>query len=134
MMRQVKDPRAKYDYQVRTIGCGGETLGEELLEWGKEVFGITINEFYCQTEVNLVVGNCYEVMEVRPGSMGRAIPGHVVEVVNEVGEILPPGEVGEVAIKSPDPSHVLGILGEPASNQGEVRGDMVPHGRSSQEG
>jgi len=111
MMRQVKDPRAKYDYQVRTIGCGGETLGEGLLEWGKEVFGLTINEFYGQTEVNLVVGNCYEVMEVRPGSMGRAIPGHVVEVVNEAGEILPPGEVGEVAIKSPDPVMFLEYWG-----------------------
>jgi acetyl-CoA synthetase len=35
LMRQVKDPRSRYEYQMRTIGCGGETLGEELLQWGQ---------------------------------------------------------------------------------------------------
>lgn len=103
MMRQVPDPRSRHAYQMRTIGCGGETLGEELLQWGKEVMGLTINEFYGQTEVNLVVGNCCEIMEVRRGSMGRAIPGHTVEVVDEDGNVLSPGTVGEVAIKRPDP-------------------------------
>jgi len=103
MMRQVKDPRKRYDYRMRTIGCGGETLGEELLDWGKEVMGLTINEFYGQTEVNLVVGNCCEIMQVRRGSMGKPIPGHRVEVVDEEGNAVAPGTVGEVAIQRPDP-------------------------------
>ena len=103
MMRQVKDPRKRYDYRMRTIGCGGETLGEELLDWGKEVMGLTINEFYGQTEVNLVVGNCCEIMQVRRGSMGKPIPGHRVEVVDEEGNVVAPGTVGEVAIQRPDP-------------------------------
>ena len=103
MMRQVKDPRSRYDYRMRTIGCGGETLGEELLDWGKEVMGLTINEFYGQTEVNLVVGNCCEIMQVRRGSMGKPIPGHRVDVVDEEGNVVAPGTVGEVAIQRPDP-------------------------------
>jgi len=103
MMRQVKDPGSRYDYHMRTIGSGGETLGEELLDWGKEVMGLSINEFYGQTEVNLVVSNCAEIMEIRPGSMGKAVPGHIVEVVDEGGDIVPPGVVGGVAIKRPDP-------------------------------
>ena len=103
MMRQVKDPRKRYDYRMRTIGCGGETLGEELLDWGKEVMGLTINEFYGQTEVNLVVGNCCEIMQVRRGSMGKPIPGHRVEVIDEEGNVVAPGTVGEVAIQRPDP-------------------------------
>jgi acetyl-CoA synthetase len=103
MMRQVKDPRKRYDYRMRTIGCGGETLGEELLDWGKEVMGLTINEFYGQTEVNLVVGNCCEIMQVRRGSMGKPIPGHRVDVVDEEGNGVAPGTVGEVAIQRPDP-------------------------------
>ena len=103
MMRQVKDPGSRYDYHMRTIGSGGETLGEELLGWGKEVMGLSINEFYGQTEVNLVVSNCAEIMEIRPGSMGKAVPGHIVEVVDEGGDIVPPGAVGGVAIKRPDP-------------------------------
>jgi acetyl-CoA synthetase len=103
MMRQVKDPKARYDYRMRTIGCGGETLGEELLDWGKQVMDLTINEFYGQTEVNLVVGNCAEIMQVRRGSMGKAIPGHRVEVIDDEGNVVPPGTVGEVAILRPDP-------------------------------
>jgi acetyl-CoA synthetase len=103
MMRQVKDPDSRHDYHMRTIGSGGETLGEELLDWGKQTMGLVINEFYGQTEVNLLVANCAEIMKIKPGSMGKAVPGHVVEVVDEGGDIVPPGAVGEVAIKSPDP-------------------------------
>ncbi|MBI2951294.1 AMP-binding protein [bacterium] len=103
LMRQAKAPRRRYDYRLRSIGSGGETLGEELLAWGEETMGLVINEFYGQTEVNLVVSNCAEVMEVRPGSMGKAVPGHVVEVVDAEGHVLPPGVVGEVAIRRPDP-------------------------------
>jgi acetyl-CoA synthetase len=103
IMRQVKDPRTRHDYRMRTIACGGETLGEELLDWGKQTMDLTINEFYGQTEVNLVVGNCAEIMPVRRGSMGKAIPGHRVEVIDEEGNVVPPGTVGEVAILRPDP-------------------------------
>ncbi len=123
MMRQVKDPKSRHDYAMRTIGSGGESLGEELLAWGKEVMGLSINEFYGQTEVNLVVGSCSEVMETRPGSMGRAIPGHVVEVVDETGVPLPPGEVGEVGIKRPDPVMCLGYWKNPEATKEKYVGD-----------
>jgi acetyl-CoA synthetase len=117
MMRQVKDPRGRYNYSLRSVGSGGETLGEELLEWGREVLGLTINEFYGQTEVNLVVGNCAEIMEVRPGSMGRPIPGHVVEVVDPYGNPLPPGDEGEIAVQRPDPVMFLGYWGSPRATE-----------------
>jgi acetyl-CoA synthetase len=117
LMRQVKDPRKRYDYHMRTIGCGGETLGEELLTWGREVMDLTINEFYGQTEVNLVLGNCSEIMENKRGSMGRPIPGHRVEVVGETGEVLPAGQVGEVAIHRPDPVMFLGYFGNPKATE-----------------
>ncbi len=103
MMRQVNDPQSRHDYSMRTIASGGEALGEELLDWGKEVMKLTINEFYGQTEVNLVLGNCSEIMETRPGSMGKAIPGHRVEVVDESGIAVSPGTVGEIGIRRPDP-------------------------------
>jgi len=102
-MRQVKNPWKQNRFQMRSIGSGGETLGEELLEWGKAVMGLTINEFYGQTEVNLVVGNCAQIMDVQPGSMGRPMPGHRVSIVDENGEPLPTGTLGNVAIKRPDP-------------------------------
>jgi acetyl-CoA synthetase len=117
MMRQVKDPKKRYDYKMRTIGCGGETLGEELLDWGKQVMDLTINEFYGQTEVNLVVGNCAEIMPVRRGSMGKPIPGHRVEVIDEEGNVVPPGTVGEVAILRPDPVMFLEYWGNPEATK-----------------
>ncbi len=123
MMRQVKDPRSRHDYSMRSIGSGGESLGEELLDWGREVLGLTINEFYGQTEVNLVVGSCSEVMEIRPGSMGKAIPGHVVEVVDKSGTPVPFGEVGEVAIKTPDPVMCLEYWKNPEATRGKYIGE-----------
>ncbi|MBU1275471.1 MAG: acyl-CoA synthetase [Proteobacteria bacterium] len=103
MMRQVPRPWERYDYAMRSIGSGGETLGAGLLDWGREAMKLTINEFYGMTECNLVLSNCAELMEVRPGSMGRPVPGHRVEVVDPEGRPLPPGEVGEVACLRPDP-------------------------------
>ena len=134
MMRQVKDPRKRYDYRMRTIGCGGETLGEELLDWGKEVMGLTINEFYGQTEVNLVVGNCCEIMQVRRGSMGKPIPGHRVDVVDEDGNIVAPGIVGEVAIQRPDPVMFLEYWGNPEATKEKFVGDWASNRRSGQKG
>jgi acetyl-CoA synthetase len=110
MMREVKEPQKRYDYSMRTIGCGGETLGEELLQWGKEVMGLVINEFYGQTEANLVVGNCAEIMETKPGSMGRAIPGHVVGIIDESGNELPPWNTGKTLKRRRKSSLGTGVL------------------------
>ena len=123
MMRQVQDPARRYDYDVRTIGSGGESLGEDLLEWGRETFSVTINEFYGQTEVNLVIGSCSEAMTPKPGSMGRAIPGHNVEVVDEDGNPVAPREVGEIAVKRPDPVMFLEYWQDPESTEAKFIGD-----------
>jgi len=132
LMRQVVDPRDRYDYQMRSIASGGETMGEELLEWGKKVMGLTINEFYGQTEFNLVVSNCSEIMEVRPGSMGRAVPGHVVEIVDGEGNVLPPGTVGNVGLKSPDPVMFLGYWRNPQATREKYAGEWFLTGDMAQ--
>ena len=123
MMRQVQEPRSRYDYHMRSIGSGGETLGEELLDWGKQTMGLVINEFYGQTEVNLVVANCAEIMEIKPGSMGKAVPGHIVEVVDEGGNVLPPGTVGQVAIRRPDPVMFLNYWRNQKATEEKYIGD-----------
>ena len=123
MMRQVKDPKSRYEYRMRTIGCGGETLGEELLDWGRQVMDLEINEFYGQTEVNLVVGNCCEILPIRRGSMGKPIPGHRVEVVDAEGNIVSPGTVGEIAILRPDPVMFLNYWQNPQATRDKFVGD-----------
>jgi acetyl-CoA synthetase len=125
LMRQVKDPQSRHRYAMRSIGSGGETLGEELLDWGRDVMGLTINEFYGQTECNLIVGCCAEIMEIRPGSMGRAIPGHVVEVVDEAGHPVADGTVGEIAVKRPDPVMFLEYWDNPDATQRKFVGDWL---------
>ena len=103
MMHAVKNPKERYDLQLRSITVGGETLGEELAEWCKNSLGVELNEQYGQTECDLVIGFCSDVMKVVQGSIGKAVPGHVVEIINEKGEIVKPGELGEIAVKCPDP-------------------------------
>lgn len=123
LMRQVPDPRSQFGYDVRSIGTGGEKLGEDMIAWGQETFGLTLNEFFGQTEVNLVVGNSGTLFPVRAGSMGRAIPGHTVEIVDDEGNVLPPGKPGIVAVRRPDPVMFLEYWGRPEATRDKFRGD-----------
>jgi acetyl-CoA synthetase len=125
LMRQVPDPKSRHSYHMRSIGSGGETLGEELLDWGRETMDLTINEFYGQTECNLIVGCCAEVMDIRPGSMGRAIPGHVVDVIDDRGNPVQDGTVGEIAVKRPDPVMFLEYWGNPEATRQKFIGDWL---------
>ena len=123
LMRQVANPRARHDVAMRSIGSGGESLGAELLDWGRETFGLTINEFYGQTEVNLVLGNCAEIMDVRPGAMGRPIPGHEVAIVDASGAPVATGETGQIAVKRPDPVMFLEYWRDEAATRAKFVGD-----------
>jgi acetyl-CoA synthetase len=125
LMRQVQDPNSRHSFHMRSIGSGGETLGEELLDWGRDVMGLTINEFYGQTECNLIVGCCADVMEIRPGSMGRPIPGHIVDVIDEQGNLVEPGTVGEIAVKRPDPVMFLEYWRKPEATRKKFIGDWL---------
>jgi len=113
----------KRDVGLRTIGCGGEPLGEEILNWTKEHLGVTINEFYGQTEANLLVGNCSPAWDVRPGSMGRPYPGHEVAILGPDGTELPAGEVGQVALRTPDPVMFLEYWRKPEETAGKLSKD-----------
>ncbi|MCV5676273.1 AMP-binding protein, partial [Escherichia coli] len=55
MMRAVSSPRSRWRLELETLACGGEPLGEESLAWAREELGLPINEFYGQTECNLVL-------------------------------------------------------------------------------
>lgn len=128
LMRQVPSPQSRYNHRLRTVGSGGETLGAELLDWGREVFGVTINEFYGQTECNLVVGNCASIMEVRPGAMGRAIPGHDVQVVDKGGNPVSIGASGTVGIRRGDPVMMLEYWRNPEATRAKFAGEFLMTG------
>ena len=125
LMRQVPDPRGRWNYALRSVFTGGETMGTELLDWGRENLGITLNEGYGQTECNLVVGNCNVAMEVRPGSMGRAIPGHDVAIVDDDGNPLADGEAGNIAVRRPDPVMMLEYWEDEEATRDKFAGDWL---------
>jgi len=112
------------DLSLRAIFTGGEPLGAEMLEWSENTLGCHINEGYGQTEANLVIGNCASVWPVRPGSMGRALPGHEVQVQDEEGNRLINRE-GEICVRSPDPVMMLGYWNQPDATAQKYRGDWL---------
>ena len=114
--------------RLRTLASGGESLGEDLIDWGRATFGLTINEFYGQTECNLVVGNGRALPPVRPGWTGTAIPGHTVGIVDEAGRELPAGEMGSIAFRRPDPVMFLGYWHNDAATKAKFRGDWLVSG------
>jgi acetyl-CoA synthetase len=124
MMRQ-HDVRPSEDCRLRTIMSGGEALGEEMLNWVRERFGVTVNEIYGQTECNYVVGNSSTLYPVKPGSMGKGYPGHQVTVVNEQGEPERSNTLGEIAVKRPDPVMFLGYWQNPKATKDKYRGEWL---------
>ena len=128
MMNAVKHPRERFDIRLRSITAGGETLGEEMRGWTREHFGVDINEQYGQTECDLVVGYCSEIMEIVTGAIGRSVPGHRVEIITADGQIAEPGELGEIAVKAPDPVMFLGYWKNPRATQEKFAGDWMRTG------
>jgi acetyl-CoA synthetase len=136
LMRQATG-RAVPGLELRTVASGGETLGAELLDWGRAVFGTTVNEFYGQTECNLVVGSCAGLYPVRPGSMGRPIPGHDVRVVDDAGVELPRGAVGNIGVRHSDPVMFLEYWRNPGATREKFAGEFLitgDQGRQDEDG
>jgi acetyl-CoA synthetase len=117
MMKAVPEPRSRYALQLRAVMSAGEAVGDAVFHWCEQALGLTVNEMFGQTEINYIVGNCGSWVDAqgrrqpgwpaRPGSMGRAYPGHRVEVIDEAGRVCPRGTPGDVAV------HRLDIHGEP---------------------
>ncbi len=128
MMRSVPDAKSRWNVDIRSLASGGESLGPELLQWGRDTFGLTINEFYGQTECNMVLSSCEALFPTRPGAIGKAAPGHEVEIIDEDGRILPAGEIGAIAVRRPDPVMFLGYWNNPQATQEKFIGDWLVTG------
>lgn len=110
---------------LRTVACGGESLGAEMLAWGLEALGVRINEFYGQTECNMIVSSCGNWFDARPGAMGKPAPGHEVRIVDHEGIEVPAGEVGEIAVSAPDPVMFLGYWNDPHATAEKFAGNLL---------
>jgi acetyl-CoA synthetase len=110
---------------LRSVASGGETLGDELVRWGLRTLGVTINEFYGQTECNVVLSSCSRLFDRRDGFVGKAAPGHVVAIVDPDGSCLSTNTQGQIAVRRPDPVMFLGYWNNPTATEAKFVGDWL---------
>jgi acetyl-CoA synthetase len=108
---------------LRSVASGGEPLGAEMLAWGRQAFGLDINEFYGQTECNMVVSSCGADFPARPGAIGKVVPGHEVAVLDDRGR--PTNNEGDVAIRRGSPSMMLEYWNNPRASVQKFRGEWL---------
>jgi acetyl-CoA synthetase len=126
----LKDGRPqRHNLKLRALMSAGEAVGDAVFGWCRDALGVPVNEMFGQTEMNYVVGNCQALWPAKPGSMGRAYPGHRVAVIDDEGRECAAGEVGEVAVHArdrhgdPDPVFFLGYWNNDAATKAKFTGD-----------
>lgn len=128
MLKSVSGIRRRFRLDLRTIGSAGEALGRETFEWAEAEFGLTVNEFYGQTECNIVLSSCAALGVSRAGSMGKPVPGHTLAIIDEEGRRVRPGETGQIAVQKPDPVMFLGYWQNPEATAKKFVGDWMTTG------
>ena len=128
MLRAIHAPGRRYNVDLRTLASGGESLGAETYTWGREAFGLTINEFYGQTECNLVLASNNAMGVSRAGAIGKAVPGHVCDVIRPDGMRCEADEPGQIAVLRPDPVMFLGYWNNETATEAKFIGDWMTTG------
>ena len=106
---------------LRHIASVGEALNPEVVVWGREAYGLEVHDNWWQTETGAIMISNYPFMDLRPGSMGRPMPGIEATVLARgdegraavvAGHVtpVPPGEIGELALRPGWPSMFRGYL------------------------
>jgi acetyl-CoA synthetase len=118
MMKVGVEPIRKYDLKnLRFISSVGEPLNPEAVVWGQEAFGLPIHDNWWQTETGGIMIANYAAMDIRPGSMGKPLPGIEAAIVEphkdgSVDLINEPDRQGELALRPGWPSMFRGYLHE----------------------
>ncbi|WP_281974883.1 acyl-CoA synthetase MbcS [Halobacillus litoralis] len=105
----------------------GEPLNREVIDTFTNHFNVTVRDGYGQTENTLLVGIMKD-MEVRPGSMGRPTPGNQVEIIDEMGAPVGPGEVGDIAVHLDTPALFKEYFKDPERTKMSRRGNYYVTG------
>ena len=129
MMKAVPVPRERYTLHLCALMSAGEAVGDAVFAWCRDALGVPVNEMFGQTEMNYIVGNSFALWPARPGSMGRAYPGHRVAVLDADGAECARGAPGDVALHrldghgDPDPVFFLGYWHNDAATAAKFTGD-----------
>ena len=106
---------------IKSAVSAGEPLNSEVINKFSTAFSIQVRDGYGQTENTLLVGTLLE-MPSKPGSMGKPTPGNIVEIINELGQIAKPGEVGDIGVHITTPALFKGYLNDPEKTKMQYRG------------
>jgi len=125
IMRQINAPD---DLSIRTVMSGGESLGADLLDWGRDALGVTINETYGQTECNLCLTSSAGIGVHKPGTIGKPVPGFDVMIIDGDGRQVATDEIGEIAIKRGPPVMFREYWKQPQKTADKFLGDWLKTG------
>ena len=134
MMKAFPHPRRQFDLRLQGLMSAGEAVGDAVFGYCQDELGVVVNEMFGQTEINYVVGNCNKFWPARPGSMGKAYPGHQVAVIDDNGHECAVGVLGDVAVNRfdvhgvPDPVLFLGYWKNDASTSVKFTGNWCRTG------
>jgi acetyl-CoA synthetase len=110
LMKAGDDIVREFDFsKLRHVCSVGEPLNAEVVRWGMRMLDRRIHDTWWQTETGAQLICNYPCMTIRPGSMGRPIPGVIAAVVDENGVEVPPKQEGFLALRPGWPSMMLGI-------------------------
>jgi acetyl-CoA synthetase len=105
-----EDLPTRYDLSsLQHIVTVGEALLPELFFWVRKNIGLSPHDTWWMSETGMICLANFPSMDIKPGSMGKAVPGVAAAVIDENGESLPPLTMGELALKVPWPSIMSGI-------------------------
>jgi acetyl-CoA synthetase len=99
---------------LRHVLSVGEPLNPEVVRWGLKVYNQRIHDTWWMTETGGQLICNYPSMAIRPGSMGKPLPGVEASILDDAGNVLPPYRMGNLAIKTPWPSMMRKIWNNPA--------------------
>lgn len=104
----------KYDFSsLRYLASVGEPLNPEAVWWGLKAFGLPFHDNWWQTETGGILIANYSCLDIKPGSMGKPIPGIKADIVDDQGKVLPIKKIGNLAIEPPWPSMMIKIWRRP---------------------
>jgi acyl-coenzyme A synthetase/AMP-(fatty) acid ligase len=113
LRRLVAENVSRFDLSaLRLAVSAGETVNPEVVKRWRELTGVPLLDGYGQTETLMTVLN-YPCLPVRPGSMGKPLPGTDVALITDAGMRARAGEPGELAIRLPHPQVMLGYWQDP---------------------
>lgn len=118
------------DYQfpaLHSAVSAGEPLNREVIDTFRNYFDVTVRDGYGQTENTLLLG-FMKGMKVKPGSMGKPTPGNDVDVIDEDGNPVGTGEVGDIAVKLDCPALFREYYKDPERTKMAQRGDFYVTG------